>query len=68
VYVTQLLEHLTLSAHADKPAGSYSGGNKRKLSLGVALIGNPKVLIIDESSSGEFPLVLTRTKTYDLPL
>lgn len=29
-----------------------SGGNKRKLSLGIALIGNPTVLLVDEGSSG----------------
>lgn len=53
--MTELLERLTLTPHADKTAESYSGGNKRKLSLGVALIGDPKVLFIDESSSGMDP-------------
>jgi len=33
-------------------AAKLSGGNKRKLSLGIALIGNPSVLLIDEGSSG----------------
>lgn len=33
-------------------ANKLSGGNKRKLSLGVALIGNPRVLLLDEPSSG----------------
>lgn len=54
--VNQLLERLTLTPHADKPCGTYSGGNKRKLSLGIALIGNPKVLLIDESSAGLDPV------------
>jgi ATP-binding cassette subfamily A (ABC1) protein 3 len=43
--------------HADKAAGTYSGGNKRKLSLGIALIGEPEVLLIDEASSGMDPSV-----------
>jgi hypothetical protein len=43
-YVTHLLAQLQLQAFADLPCGGYSGGNKRKLSLGVALIGNPKVV------------------------
>eukprot|EP00546_Thalassionema_frauenfeldii_P021997 CAMPEP_0178898090 /NCGR_PEP_ID=MMETSP0786-20121207/2129_1 /TAXON_ID=186022 /ORGANISM="Thalassionema frauenfeldii, Strain CCMP 1798" /LENGTH=2244 /DNA_ID=CAMNT_0020568753 /DNA_START=187 /DNA_END=6921 /DNA_ORIENTATION=+ len=62
--VSMLLEHLTLTPHADKPSQSYSGGNKRKLSLGIALIGDPKVLFIDEASSGMDPSA--RRKTWKL--
>jgi ABC-type multidrug transport system ATPase subunit len=58
--VESLLEKLSLTPHADKPAQSLSGGNKRKLSLGIALIGDPKVLLIDESSSGMDPLAKRR--------
>lgn len=36
-------------------AGTLSGGNKRKLSLAVALIGGPPVLLLDEASSGMDP-------------
>lgn len=53
-----------LSEHADATVGTYSGGNKRKLSLGVALIGNPDVILIDESSSGMDPYA--RRKVWDL--
>lgn len=53
--VTDLLTKLTLTPYADKVSESYSGGNKRKLSLGVALIGDPRVLFIDEASSGMDP-------------
>ena len=55
---------LTLTPHADKPAGCYSGGNKRKLSLGIALIGDPQILFIDEASSGMDPLA--RRKMWDV--
>ena len=55
---------LTLTPHADKVSVSYSGGNKRKLSLGIALIGNPAVMLIDEASSGMDPLA--RRKMWDL--
>lgn len=41
--VDGLLEQLTLTPHADKVTKAYSGGNKRKLSLGIALIGDPEV-------------------------
>ena len=55
--VETLLELLTLTPHADKNADAYSGGNKRKLSLGIAaLVGNGGVLLIDESSSGLDPV------------
>eukprot|EP00980_Cylindrotheca_fusiformis_P001023 scaffold276_cov132-Cylindrotheca_fusiformis.AAC.18 len=55
--VNRLLEKLTLTPHADKTADSYSGGNKRKLSLGIAaLVGDGGVLLIDECSSGLDPL------------
>jgi len=39
----------------NKQAGNYSGGNKRKLSVAIALIGNPKIVILDEPSSGMDP-------------
>lgn len=58
--VDELLDRLTLTPHADKVTKAYSGGNKRKLSLGLALIGDPKVLLIDESSSGLDPLAKRR--------
>jgi ATP-binding cassette subfamily A (ABC1) protein 3 len=37
---------------SDRLAHKLSGGNKRKLSLGIALMGNPSVLLLDEPSSG----------------
>ena len=40
---------------ANKPAGTYSGGNKRKLSVAIAMIGNPSIVFLDEPSSGMDP-------------
>jgi len=54
--IDDLLDALSLSPHADKPSCTYSGGNKRKLSLGIAIIGDPDVLFIDEASSGMDPV------------
>ena len=50
--VTWLASHLDLGAHATKPAGALSGGNRRKLSVALALIGSPAVLVLDEPSTG----------------
>nr|XP_032808974.1 uncharacterized protein LOC116941727 [Petromyzon marinus] len=40
---------------ADRSAGSYSGGNKRKLSTAIALIGNPPLVFLDEPTTGMDP-------------
>jgi len=36
-------------------AGTYSGGNKRKLAVAIALIGNPPIVFLDEPSSSLDP-------------
>lgn len=36
-------------------AGTYSGGNKRKLSVAIATLGNPDVIFLDEPSTGMDP-------------
>ncbi|KAI5205572.1 hypothetical protein AUEXF2481DRAFT_36272 [Aureobasidium subglaciale EXF-2481] len=50
--VDQVMNAVGLSAFSSRMASKLSGGNKRKLSLGIALIGNPSVLLVDEGSSG----------------
>ena len=50
--VRAVLNAVGLEAFADRQADALSGGNKRKLSLGIALMGNPTVLLLDEPSSG----------------
>jgi len=44
-----------LTEHRDKPAGTLSGGNKRKLSVAIAIIGNPPIILLDEPSAGMDP-------------
>lgn len=53
--VDRLLLRLDLRAFAGSPAGSLSGGNKRKLSLACALVGRPTVVFLDEPSTGMDP-------------
>ncbi|NWR80571.1 ABCA1 protein, partial [Centropus unirufus] len=46
---------LGLGPHADRAAGKYSGGNKRKLSTAIALLGCPPVVFLDEPTTGMDP-------------
>jgi ATP-binding cassette subfamily A (ABC1) protein 3 len=48
--------NLLFSEHMDKRAGTYSGGNKRKLSTALALIGNPPIVFLDEPTTGMDPV------------
>lgn len=49
------IQKLGLVTYANKPAGTYSGGNKRKLSTAMALIGCPPVIFLDEPTTGMDP-------------
>ncbi|NXK96435.1 ABCA1 protein, partial [Formicarius rufipectus] len=46
---------LGLGLHADRPAGKYSGGNKRKLSTAIALLGCPPVVFLVRGVVGGVP-------------
>lgn len=50
--VEAIIRAVGLQAFRTRQAFALSGGNKRKLSLGIALMGNPTVLLLDEPSSG----------------
>ncbi len=50
--VRAVLRAVGLEAFSTRMAHALSGGNRRKLSLGIALMGNPSVVLLDEPSSG----------------
>ncbi|KAL8972429.1 MAG: hypothetical protein Q9183_000561 [Haloplaca sp. 2 TL-2023] len=50
--VQEGLRAVGLEPFCHRMAAALSGGNKRKLSLAIALMGNPAVLLLDEPSSG----------------
>lgn len=49
------LSGLQILEHADKRAQECSGGTKRKLSFAMSMIGGPKVVLMDEPSTGMDP-------------
>jgi ABC-2 type transport system ATP-binding protein len=51
----EALERLNLTDAADRPVRTYSGGMRRRLDLGASLVGRPKVLILDEPTTGLDP-------------
>ena len=51
---------------ADGRVGTFSGGMKRRLSVAIAAIGNPKVIFMDEPTTGMDPV--SRRKVWDLIL
>jgi ABC-type multidrug transport system ATPase subunit len=50
--VGAVIRAVGLGQFRERQAHALSGGNKRKLSLGIALMGNPTVVLLDEPSSG----------------
>ena len=50
--VREKLVEFDLLKHATKPSFALSGGNKRKLSVAIAMIGDPPIVILDEPSTG----------------
>jgi ABC-2 type transport system ATP-binding protein len=53
--VTELLERFDLTDAADKPLSTYSGGMRRRLDLAMTLVGEPRVIFLDEPTTGLDP-------------
>ena len=45
--VNAKIAEMGLTEYADRAAGTYSGGNKRKLSVAIAMIGEPSIVFLD---------------------
>ncbi|TEB16916.1 ABC transporter-like [Perkinsus sp. BL_2016] len=59
-----LIAEVGLSGRANFQSKALSGGMKRKLSVGIAFVGDPKVVFLDEPTSGMDPFA--RRSTWDL--
>ncbi|KUN72974.1 ATP-binding cassette domain-containing protein, partial [Streptomyces griseoruber] len=51
----ELLERFDLTDAAKKPASTYSGGMKRRLDLAMTLVGGPRIIFLDEPTTGLDP-------------
>jgi len=53
--VDELLERFDLVDAAKKPAATYSGGMRRRLDLAMTLVGDPRIIFLDEPTTGLDP-------------
>jgi ABC-2 type transport system ATP-binding protein len=59
----RILEQMHLVEAADRQAKTYSGGMRRRLDLGASLVGSPRLLLLDEPTTGLDPV--SRNEVWD---
>jgi len=55
ILIENAISKLGLQDHRKKPTGTLSGGNKRKVSVAISIVGNPPIILLDEPSAGMDP-------------
>jgi ABC-2 type transport system ATP-binding protein len=51
----ELIRRFDMSEAADRRVGTYSGGMKRRIDISMSLVGNPKIIFLDEPTTGLDP-------------
>jgi ABC-2 type transport system ATP-binding protein len=54
-YASEFVERLQMSSFIERPAQSYSGGQKRRLDVALGMIHHPQLLLLDEPTTGLDP-------------
>ena len=62
-HCSSILADVNLTADADNAVSSFSGGMKRRLSVGIASVATPRIMFLDEPSTGMDPLSKRRVWT-----
>jgi ABC-2 type transport system ATP-binding protein len=62
--IPQLLESVNLTEFADKLVGSFSGGMRRRLEIARGLVHSPKIMFLDEPTTGLDPV--SRTAVWEM--
>jgi ABC-2 type transport system ATP-binding protein len=55
VVADELINRFSMSEAADRRVGTYSGGMKRRIDIAMSLVGNPKIIFLDEPTTGLDP-------------
>ncbi|XP_059162619.1 phospholipid-transporting ATPase ABCA3-like [Physella acuta] len=64
--VEDIIDFIKLRPHEDKQTKNYSNGTKRKLSVGIAIVCNPNLLVLDDPTAGMDPV--SRRNMWDIML
>ena len=53
--IERVLSYVNMTEHAHRPIGTYSGGMKQRILIAQAILGDPKLIVLDEPTAGLDP-------------